>query len=140
MSFKAIVDDARLMTQDGKRTMDAGQRVVTIAHHEHFVLRWAKKCKPIVCPYIIFIFDAIAAWSVKASNANYVKNKSCRKLEKTHEDSAWKGTKHFYMYSFSLIFSLSVSLSDKRNETVKLQETVCHFYFRFILSTILTSL
>ena len=37
MSFKAIVDYAlQLMT-------DAEQRLVTIAHHEHFVLRWAKK-------------------------------------------------------------------------------------------------
>ena len=30
---------------DGRRTTDDGQRPVTIAHPEHFVLRWAKKAK-----------------------------------------------------------------------------------------------
>ena len=32
MSLEEIVDDGRCMT-------DAGYRVITIAHHEHFVLR-----------------------------------------------------------------------------------------------------
>ena len=35
---------ARRTTHDARRTTtDDGQRPVTIAHHEHFVLRWAKK-------------------------------------------------------------------------------------------------
>jgi len=33
---------ARRTTHDARRTADDGQRPVTIAHHEHFVLRWAK--------------------------------------------------------------------------------------------------
>ena len=30
-------------THDGRRTTDAGHWAITKAHHEHFVLRWAKK-------------------------------------------------------------------------------------------------
>ena len=34
----------QMLTHDGRRTTtDDGQPLTTIAHHEHFVLRWAKK-------------------------------------------------------------------------------------------------
>jgi len=33
----------QMLTHDGRRTTtDDGQPLTTIAHHEHFVLRWAK--------------------------------------------------------------------------------------------------
>jgi len=36
----------QMLTHDGRRTTtDGGQPLTTIAHHEHFVLRWAKKTK-----------------------------------------------------------------------------------------------
>ena len=35
--------DGRRTTHDGRRTTDDGHWLTTIAHHEHFVLRWAKK-------------------------------------------------------------------------------------------------
>ena len=34
-----------LTPHDGRRTTDDGHWLTTIAHHEHFVLRWAKKVK-----------------------------------------------------------------------------------------------
>ena len=35
--------DGRRTTHDARRTTDDGHWLTTIAHHEHFVLRWAKK-------------------------------------------------------------------------------------------------
>jgi len=42
---KKFTHDGRHTTDDGRRgtTTDDGQRPLTIAHPEHFVLRWAKK-------------------------------------------------------------------------------------------------
>ena len=44
MSFKSIVDDAQRTTHAGRR-----RRPVTIAHHEHFVLRWADNVSSEIC-------------------------------------------------------------------------------------------
>jgi len=39
-----LTDDGRRTSHDARRTTtDDGQPLTTIAHHEHFVLRWAKK-------------------------------------------------------------------------------------------------
>jgi len=41
-----LTDDARRTTHVARRTTtDDGQPLTTIAHHEHFVLRWAKKSR-----------------------------------------------------------------------------------------------
>ena len=41
--FRAEDVKVKKFTDDARRTTDDGQRPVTIAHHEHFVLRWAQK-------------------------------------------------------------------------------------------------
>ena len=40
--LKEIVDSARRMTDDAQCMTDDGHWPITIAHQEHFVLRWAK--------------------------------------------------------------------------------------------------
>jgi len=48
-----LTHDGRRTTDDGRHTTtDDGQPLTTIAHHEHFVLRWAKKHWHIKCVYV----------------------------------------------------------------------------------------
>ena len=41
--WRRTTHDGRRTTHDGRRTKDDGHWLTTIAHHEHFVLRWANK-------------------------------------------------------------------------------------------------
>ena len=43
--LKEIVDAARRRMDDGRRTTDNGHWPITIAHHEHLVLRWANNSR-----------------------------------------------------------------------------------------------
>ena len=80
-----------LTPQDRRRTTDDGHWLTTIAHHEHFVLRWAKKRKRkemvmfkltlflqtfldvLKCYYnVLAVLDAILLFSNKATHAEKV--------------------------------------------------------------------
>ena len=55
-----------LTPHDGRRTTDDGHWLTTIAHHEHFVLRWAKKSEKALFDdnYAFFLILFIKAYVV----------------------------------------------------------------------------
>ena len=55
----------KLLTDDGRQTPDAGQRAITIAHSEHFVLRWAKKVVPKLLQEVKVTVDIITSDDIK---------------------------------------------------------------------------
>ena len=103
---------ARLTTDDARRTTtDNEQRPVTIAHHEHFVLRWAKIANDSIFDYL---FDVVHTYTLSNMFVFQEKKEFClqqkrnKNADQTTQNGRWLSVKRlFYSWAYFLKYRLS---------------------------------